>query len=366
MNILIDIGHPAHVHLLKNVYHVLISKGHKLIVTVKDIAAAKLLMDAENIEYIEIGSKSDLILAKIFSQVLYNIKMYKIVKENKIVIGIGSSITLAHISVISKMKSIILDDDDDDVQPLFVKYAHPFADAILSPNAVQYRRKSLKAVFYPGYHELAYLHPKRFTPIPSVLDDAGLSKGERFFILRFNVFKAHHDSGISGLTLPQKLKLISCLKSYGKIFITTERDIEPELMDYQLKVPIEKIHSLIYYACMLIGDSQTMTSESAVLGTPSIRLNSFVGRIAYLEEEEHKYGLTYGFSINQYDLMLEKVLQLLERKDLQEDWQRRQKIMLHENIDVTALLEWVIENYPTSYHILQKNYNYSQRFILND
>ena len=29
------------------------------------------------------------------------------------------------------MKSIILDDDDDDVQPLFVKFGHPFCDTIL-------------------------------------------------------------------------------------------------------------------------------------------------------------------------------------------------------------------------------------------
>ena len=40
MNILIDIAHPAHVHLIKNVYKVLCKKGHNVVVTVKDIPVA--------------------------------------------------------------------------------------------------------------------------------------------------------------------------------------------------------------------------------------------------------------------------------------------------------------------------------------
>ena len=70
------------------------------------------------------------------------------------------------------MKSIILDDDDDEVEPLFVKFGHPFADAILSP--VGTPRKSKKTVYFNAYHELSYLHPNRFKPDPRVLGDAGV------------------------------------------------------------------------------------------------------------------------------------------------------------------------------------------------
>ncbi len=35
-----------------------------------------------------------------------------------------------------------------------------------------------------------------------------------------------------------------------------------------------------------------MIAEAAVLGTPSIRFNDFVGKLGYLEDLEHKYGLT--------------------------------------------------------------------------
>ena len=78
----------------------------------------------------------------------------------------------------------------------------------------------------------------------------------------------------------------------------------------QLKISPEKIHHLLYFATMFVGDSQTMTSEAAVLGTPAIRCNSFVGRISYLEEEEHKYGLTFGFTPDKFDNLIIKIKEL--------------------------------------------------------
>jgi predicted glycosyltransferase len=244
------------------------------------------------------------------------------------------------------MKSIILDDDDDEVEPLFVKYAHPFADVVLSPDCLT--RKTNKLITYPGYHELAYLHPNRFTPDENVLKEIGLKKGDVYFILRFNAFKAHHDVDVKGLSSDNKRRLIEMLEKKGKVFITTERNIDDEFKKYQLKVSPEKAHSLIYYATMLIGDSQTMTSEAAVLGTPAIRCNTFVGRIAYLEEEEHKYNLTYGFHPDNADNMFLKINELLETKELKALWNERRIIMLKDKIDVTAFFVWFIENYPES------------------
>jgi predicted glycosyltransferase len=45
MNILIDINHPAHVHLLRNVFFLLKEKGHEVTVVVKEIPSAMRLMD---------------------------------------------------------------------------------------------------------------------------------------------------------------------------------------------------------------------------------------------------------------------------------------------------------------------------------
>jgi len=362
LKILIDIGHPGHVHLFKNLYHDLINRGHKIVVTVKDIPVAIELLDSFHIPYIIIGRKPDSISGKIFSQIGFNYRTWKIIRKNKIDIGIGTSFTLAQISKISKMKSIILDDDDDDVEPFFVKFVHPFCDTLLSPDVLKGKRKRKDTVYYPGFHELAYLHPNRFKPDEGVLKEIGLQKEDTFFVLRFNVFKAHHDVGATGLTIEQKLKLVEYLQPHGKIFITTERNIEPELEKYRLSISLDKIHSLIYFAGLFIGDSQTMTSEAAVLGTPSIRCNSFVGRISYLEEEQHRYHLTFGFKPDDFDKLLGKVKELLSTSNLKEDFQKRRQKLLDDKIDVTSFLVWFVENYPESVRIMKENPEYQERF----
>ena len=362
MNILIDIAHPAHVHLLRLTYHELIKKGHKIIVTVKDIPIAKKLMDIYGIPYISLGKKKDSLFYKAFSQLIYDYKIWRLAIKHKVDIGIGSSITITHASKFCKMKSIVFDDDNDDVEPLFVKYAHPFSDVVLSPSSLIGYRKTPKAIFYNGYHELAYLHPNRFVPDENILQEVGLTKDDKFFILRFNAFKAHHDVGVSGLSIEDKRKLVEYLSTKGKVYITTERNIDEEFLPYQLTVSPEKAHSLMYYATMFVGDSQTMTSEAAVLGVPAIRCNSFVGKIAYLEEEEHKYGLTYGFLPNQSEQMFKKIEEILSNSNVKEEWSAKRGKMLMDKIDVTAFFVWFIENYPESAKIMKENPNYQDRF----
>jgi uncharacterized protein len=100
------------------------------------------------------------------------------------------------------------------------------------------------------------------------------------------------------------------------------------------------MHDAMFYATMVIGDSQTMIAESAVLGTPAIRYNSFVGRISYLEELEHKYGLTYGFKPGQEGEMIKKIKELMNDNDLKADWDEKKKIMLSEKCDLN---QWMID-----------------------
>lgn len=365
MNILIDIVHPAHVHLLRNFYHEITGKGHKVVVTCKHIPSAMQLLDMYGIPYIYLGEKKDNIVLKALEQVWYNMKLLRIARREKCTIAVGSSITLAHIAALSKwslfrkrINAILLDDDDDKVEPLYAKYGHPFADVVLSPQDTP--RVTQKVIYYPAYHELAYLHPNRFTPDSSVLDDAGIhyerdAKGnvvnvEPYFVMRFNAFKAHHDVGVVGLTIENKRRMVQLLSQHGKVFITTERNIDEEFLPYQLRVPQDKVHSLLYYATMFVGDSQTMTSEAAVLGTPSIRCNTFVGRIHYLEEEEHRYHLTYGFRPENSEAMFARVDELLAMgtADLKKEWEKRRAVLLSEKIDYTAFLVWFVENYPKS------------------
>lgn len=360
MNILFDINHPAHVHLLRNAYAMLIKGGNKVLVAVKEIPSAVKLLDLYGIPYVNVGKKDDALVKKGWNQLVYDRRLLKLVREHRIEIGVGSSINIAHISKVSKMRSVILDDDDDTVEPLFAKFGHPFADVILTPSSIH--RKSKKAVYVSSFHELAYLHPNRFEPDLNVLKEVGVGKGEAYFVLRFNAFKAHHDIGASGLSVESKRRLVEYLKTKGRVFITTERDIDEEFRPYQLTISPEKVHSLLYYATMFVGDSQTMTSEAAVLGTPAVKCNSFAGRLSVPNELEQKFGLCYSFLPNQQENFFAKIDELLSMDDLKGEWQRRRKVMLDEKIDYSSFLAWFIENYPESRKIMKENPDYQWRF----
>jgi len=362
MNILIDVGHPAHVHYYRNLAIELELRGHFIIWSVKENSAAKKLLECFGFKFIVLPSKADALISKALKQIYYNVILFKFCRKNKIDLAIGTSVTIAHVSRISQIKSIVFDDDDDKVQPLVVKFVHPFVDTLLSPDTLVNNRERNDTIFYPGYHELAYLHPKRFSPDPSILADIGIKNGETFFIMRFNSFKAHHDNGIKGLSINQKLELVDILLSHGKIFITTEREIEPELREWRIKIEPHKIHSLMAYSTLFLGDSQTMTSEAAMLGIPSLRCNSFSGRISYLEEQEKKYGLTYSYFPENFDRMIIKLNELLSYPNIKEEWQQKRQKMLADKIDVTSFWTWFIENYPDAISQIKQEPEFWEQF----
>lgn len=345
MNILIDIGHPGHVHLLHGVAEEMIARGHKVFYSVRDIPVAKRLMEHFRMTpWVDLGGKKDSLTGKAQTVLHQDIQLLKFVQRNHINIGLSSGIVLSHVSKLTSMKAYVFDDDDDAAEPLIVKYGHPLSDVVFTPDCI--RRKTKHAVYYAGTHELAYLHPKRFSPNPVVLQHAGIQEGERFFIMRFVALKGHHDVGQQGLTMDQKKALVALLKTHGRVIITSERTIEPEFEQYRLPVPPEEIHSLMAYSAMFLGDSQTMTSEAAVLGVPALKCNTFAGRLSVPNMLENKYGLCYAYQPQQFDEMYHHIEQLLAKdpEELRNEWHAKQQRMIDDMIDPTDFFVNYIEN----------------------
>ena len=364
MNILVDIGHPAHVHLMRNCIHQLINDGNKVVVTAKDMPIIKHLLDFYQIDHIVVGKKGNDLATKVLKQIIFNFKIWRVATKNHIDIATGTSMSIPVVSKFCKMKSINMDDDDDEVQPIAVKYSHPFSDVRLTPNSLIKHRASSHALFYEGTHELAYLHPNHFAPNPKVLEKAGLNEFSRYFVLRFVAFNAYHDVGENGISLENQRKLIDLLKPYGRIIITSEKELNPEFEPYRMPVPPEDIHSLIAFSAMLIGDSQTMTSEAAILGVPALKCNTFAGRLSVPNELEQKYGLCYAYHPDDFDQLYSHLERLLSNNPeaLRQEWQEKRQRFLDDHIDVTAFFTWFIENYPESRDIMKDNPEYQWQF----
>ncbi|WP_080237095.1 DUF354 domain-containing protein [Spirosoma rigui] len=356
--ILVDINHPAHVHLFKGFIAGMKALGYEVLVTAKDSASIKELLQKEQISFITVGQKKDSMILKYLYELFHLVKVWYIVQTKQVDYGIGVSMVLPLVSKLTRMKSIALDDDDLTVTPLFGKFVS-FADVILNPSPLAYEDRGPNRICHNSFHELAYLHPSQFTPDPAVVKEAGLVPGEPFFILRFNAFKAHHDGEAMGISLEQKLVLIDLLRPYGRVFITTEREPEPALKQYQLPVSPDKIHSFMYYAMMFIGDSQTMISEAALLGTPAVKMNTFAGRLSIPNELENTYQLCYSFHPTSFEQMLEQIDQLLRQPDVKAEWSRRKEKMLADKIDLTSFLIWFVANYPESVSQMKMNTSFS-------
>jgi hypothetical protein len=213
---------------------------------------------------------------------------------------------------------------------LYTLITFPFTKQIINPEVIRSKKWKKKRVLYPSYHELAYLHPNNFSPDANVLKKYNLEKG-RYVIVRFSALKAYHDLGEHGINEELSKRIRSLCKGY-KIVESNEKQNSNEIEPWD-------IHHVLAFSKLLISDSQTMTIEGAVLGIPSIRINSFVGRCSVIEELENKYKLTMGFKPEDEELALESIKNVLKNKNSENEWKKRKNIMLKEKIDLN---EWII------------------------
>ena len=354
MRILIDIGHPAHVHLFKNFAWEMQKKGHKVFFTTREKEFEIDLLTKYGFKFTSFGKKYKSTFGKIFGMFIFDFKMLLAALKFKPDIFLShGSIYTAHVSWLLRKPHISFEDTGNMEQ---IRLYLPFTNAILTSCSYKLNHGS-KQIYYNGYHELAYLHPNHFKADSSILDLLGVKKDEKYVIMRFVSWNASHDIGHSGLTLETKRKAVKEFSEYAKVFISSEGELPEDLKQYQIKIPPERMHDALAYATLFVGEGATMASECAMLGTPAIYVNSLT---AGTLEEQEKYGLLFGFRNSEG--VLEKAIELLNTPNLNQEWQKRHQKILAEKIDVTAFMVWFVENYPESVRIMKKNPEYQERF----
>lgn len=349
MKVLFDIAHPADVHFFKNLIFNLQKHGHSVLVAARNKDVSLDLLDAYQIDYVPVGR----IGRNKFSLISEWIKRdYEILKlaykfSPDILVGLGPC--PVHSARILKKFSILF--NDSEVVNSAALLSYPFANVILTPSNFS-KNLGKKQIRFDGYKELAYLHPNYFRPNLKIYDDLGLKSKDKYIVMRFVAWKAGHDFNQHGLSLEMKVKFVHELNKYAKVYISSESEPPPELEAYKITLPPEKMHDLLYYAHMFIGDSQTMTTEAAVLGTPAVRCNSFVGihDMSNFVELENTYNLIFNYS--DPNKALEKAIELIQIKDLKSQWRIKKDNLLKDKIDVTGFMTRLIESFPESSKVI--------------
>jgi len=359
MNILIDIAHPAQVHLFKNLAWILKKKGHEIIFTPRDKEYCLYLLEKYGFDYIPLGKVPSGFLMKAVSLPFFVKKISKISKKFKpdILLSDGS-VSLAFVSKIIHKPHIAMEDTGNPEQIFLYK---PFTEVILSPQCLKLNLGK-KHIKYAGYYELAYLHPKYFQPERNILKTLGIMEGEKFAVVRFSAKTATHDFGYKGIPDAYKKKCANEFQKYARLVILSEVELNSPLRQFQIQIPPEKIHDLMYYASLVYTDGAKTACEAAVLGTPSIYVD-FRGR-DYTRDQEEKYGAIFNFknSAAEYENSIIKGIELLKKEDAKTQWSGKREKIIRENIDLTAFMSWFIENYPQSLKVAAADDSYQFNF----
>lgn len=306
MSVLVDIVHPAHVHFYKHIVWNLQRHGVSTTIVARDKDVTCQLLDNYGFSYRRVGQSGK---KNLFWQaeelVTRDLALAKIARRT------GAKVILtrnpAGVQAARLLRLLgIFDTDDGPAAGIHYRAAAPFAHVITTPDCM---RADLgpKHVRYPGYKQTAYLHPNHFRPNPAVLTHLGVAPGERYFIVRFVAMLASHDGGESGLPETTRVEVVQRLARIGKVFISSETPLPAEFARHRFAPPPELLHDALAYASLLVGDSQTMAAEAAVLGTPSLRVSSWKGRLDYLEELEAHYGLTESFLPREHARLLDRL-----------------------------------------------------------
>lgn len=335
MNILFDICHPADVHTFKNTIRNLLSQGHNITISARDRYPDFELLEAYGFPYYNRGKGKNSIIGKLLNVIPTDWKIYKLAKKNNIDLFVGfGSFYLSHVAFLTGKISIIL--DDTDTAKLSQLFYRPFATHIITPD-VFHKDFGPKHIKIKTYKEISYLHPNYFLPNPEVYKILGIEKSQPYVLIRFVSWNAHHDIGHHGMTSANKIKAVRKFLACGKVFISSEGELPPEIQKYEIQIEPHQMHDVIAGATLLFGESATMASEAAMLGVPSIYIDND-GR-SYTDELEEKYGIVHNFteSLNDQKLAIQKGLEIINNSESTDYLAIRNQIMSN-NINITSFL----------------------------
>lgn len=357
-NFLFFLVHPAKYHAFKNTINKLIFHGHevKVLTSSKDVLVN--LVSTENWDHeclFPEGRKMKNLptfLSAVLMGLLTILRLFRATSKKRYDLYFTDDL-LTFVGKIQDVPTLHFQDDDLAAVPELASIIE-FADYVISPECSNMGKYEAKKLGINSYKELGGFHPDVFLADKKVVENK--IKSQDFFLIRLVSLKATHDVNKEGLTNSDVLEIIKFLRPYGEVYINSEREIDPKLEPFRLSISPEQMCHFLGHCKIFISDSQTMSAEAAVLGTPFIRINDFVDKLSYLHELENKYHLGYGIRTNEKDKIFTILKKLVANENLDELWANRRKKMLMEKDNLNTILIDILENYPDTLQNYQNTY----------
>jgi len=336
MRFVVDVLHPIDSHFFHYFIDEMSRRGHEFIVTSRDKECAVELLDAFGIEHTMLTRRQYGLVRKVGELAVRVRGMVKLAKEfdpDYLLSMTGPVIALA--GQFMRAKPLVFHDNED--PRLLNRTICRLSDLYAVPQSFR-DDVGRNMVRYPGYQQLAYLHPNWFTPNLDVVRKHGLLEDRPLYIVRFVLHDAYHDVGEHGLTMDDKRHIVKMLSEKGRVVITSEEDLPDEFKPYQLAIPYEDIHHVMAYAELLVGESCSMAAEASVLGTHAFYIATT--QYGWVDDIEERYGLAHSYKDDQAALAIKNIEAMMARDDLKADAQERAARLTAEQCDLT---QWMID-----------------------
>ena len=341
MNVLIDIGHPAHVHFFRHPIEQLRAHGHRVAITSRDKECAIDLLDALGFEHQVLSRQRGGLLGLGLELVQRETALYRLSRGFRpdVMAEIGG-IFVAHVGRLMGVPALAFYDTENATLQNALTY--PFASAVVVPRCYTGYLPHRRHLRYPGYHELSYLHPDYFHPDRARALAAGLAPEGDTFLVRVVSWRANHDVGEKGWTRELLAGVIGRLAPLGRVILSAEHTTDPQFAPYAYRGPAADLHHLLAFCRLYVGESATIASEAAVLGVPAIY--AAATRRGYTDEQEARYGLVK----NVRRLTLGGINEAIDACLAQprEHWAQARIALLADTVDVAAFVTDCIERFP--------------------
>lgn len=338
MKILFDFGHPSHYHLYKHVIGELEKQGDDVLIIVRDregMVSDLIRADGRKFIIIDKNVKKGL-FNKLLKMIAIDVRLFRIASKFKpdLFVSMGSPYA-GQVGFLMRRPHLSFVDTEDAKFAIILLI--PFTTEMIVPSSYCSEFSFRNTLRTNSYKVLAYLHPDFFKPNREVLRELNLSETDKIAILRFSSFDASHDIGKRGIVKSSRNILALEIAKLAKVFITSEIDLGNELEKFRLRLDPSKLHDLLAFSNLYVGEGATMACEAAVLGIPAV----FVHRntCSVLEDLERE-GLLLNFHDPEkdFDFILEYCRNALTNPKIKNEHLEKRQKMLNEKEDLTDII----------------------------
>ncbi len=332
--VLLEIGHPGHVHFFRNASHILLKKGWDVFAYSRNKADCFNLLKREAIKTY-MTREDNSVSSKFANLPGRSLSVAALARDLKV--DVLSGVHPIYTSIASRLvrKPCIGFADTDHAKEQIIIYRTNcrkiYTPVSYSVNLGKKHRR------YRGFHELSYLHPRYFKPDMSLIEESGVLDQGPPIVVRVIDWNATHDVGVQKKSWEPEF-----IDEFGRdhrIVISCEGEVPRNLREYLNPLPSHHFHHLLAFSKLCVGPGATTSSEAAMLGTPAVYTNPL--RLGYIEQLQKEYGLVQ--IEREPHRIIEKARNMIQVS--KSEYESRKQRLLAESCDVTQLVCKALEEY---------------------